>query len=247
LYYFVMKSLGIISENGKNIDLDNILYTLKLLYFFDIKEYILLRAINDLFDTVKITKHIDYSDFLTTSQIEHYLNEIGFKIMRESYRVELINEKVSLQNFKEIEKFYNFSNTLIKCSGINNYSLISIQKGSIEAIYELIDPYKLLMVVCILGIDLKYDKVEGLSFKFNPQNGIKCFSDFLKQVATIPFPNRDNNDENVFIKILKLIPKSLMKYINANNVSGKVKQQRASEYRKKIIKGTTERKKKLIG
>lgn len=243
LYSLSNQAYETIIKNGKEINLDDILYSLKLIFFLNVNEYVLLKFLLDVFKIEMQKRNSDYSDFLIVSQINQYFQAIGEKIKSCKYKITFYNETASWQNRESRNDFDEFCRTFIKQgTGESNFKLVSMHEGSIEAIFETLFNFNnILIASAVLGC--KFGVINGkLTIVFDPKLGIKSYANFLKSIASIlPLigdkkPSKDEFD-SVLKKITK-VSKSLINYILKNKVKGNVEQGNASEEIEEIIKET---------
>jgi len=187
LYQIIDSAYETIINSDNKIDLDDILYSLKLMFFLNINEYILLRLLLDIYKNEMLTRQNNYSDFLVLSQIKYYFQAIGNQIKSNIYRITFHNETASWLDRDSRNDFYEFCKQFIITAGEDNvdFKLVSMHEGSIDAIFEsLFNIENILIVASILGC--RFEIKEGkISFLLNPAEGIKTYGEFIKQIASI--------------------------------------------------------------
>ena len=105
LYKMINSAYETINNNGSLINLDDILYSLKLMFFLNINEYTLLKFLLNIYKNETLTRQNDYADFLVLAQIEHYFNAIGGRIRSNRYRITFHNETASWHNREDRNNF----------------------------------------------------------------------------------------------------------------------------------------------
>jgi len=213
LYNLSNQAFENISKNGKEINLDDILYSLKLLFFLNVNEYVMLKFLLNIFKVEMQKKDSDYSDFLIISQINQYFQTIGERIKSSRFQVMFYNETASWYDRESRNNFDEFCRTFIeKGAGEKNFKLVSMHEGSIEAIFEsLFNFNNIIIAAVILGCKFEISN-ENVSFILDPKSGIKSYSNFLTKIASIlPLIGNKKPSKGEFDNGLTKIAKKLMK------------------------------------
>ncbi|MCL2027587.1 MAG: pentapeptide repeat-containing protein [Bacteroidales bacterium] len=224
-----------LNEEGKKINLDDILYSLKAMYFLNIREYVLLKLLFDIYKNESLTRQNDYSDFLIVSQINHYFHIVGNRIVSNVYKITFHNETALWQNENDRNNFYEICKQFMAVAAEkdNDFKLVSMHEGSIDAIFEsLFSIDKILIAASILGC--RFQVIDGkISFMFAPADGIKSYAELIKELASIiPFLGDKKITNNTFNSILEKIAtviSRLREYASKNPVTGDIKQNNATE------------------
>ncbi len=242
LYKITNSAYETISNNGCVVSLDDILYSLKLMFFLNINEYSLLKFLLDIYKNEVLTSQNDYADFLVLSQINHYFQVIGSQIKSNRYRITFHNEKASWQDREDRNNFYEFCKDFIYIATENkDFKLISMHEGSIDAVFDsfVVGINGILIAATILGIRFQYKGGE-VNFEVDASKGIKSYGEFLKTIASIiPFLGDNKPTLEEFERISKETRKvieKLGKYIAKNIISGNILQKNATEEIEEVIK-----------
>lgn len=230
LYTITMRVYENISNKGEDIDLDNILYTLKLMYFLNINEYKFWNVLKLIFEGVKRSRHPDYADFLTVSQIDYYLDEVGGKIKKDTFLITILNESISWDSQEERLRFQKVIDLLFDSSDENDHKLISLHEGSVEVILDLIRPDNFLAACCLLGIRIKASSKHGVSFTFDVKMAVQTYADFLRKIIPLTkFFGPTKITQKKFDEILNMNREFLEEYLASHNVSASAERETANE------------------
>ena len=247
LYEMLKKGAEYIAKSGKQITQDSILYILKLIQFTGIKDYLLLQVLSDLVYLVRQTSNDSDVDQLITPQIDYLIREISKSIRSHRFRVEFTHHDLNWGDFDKIKEFHSFNEKLLHYAGVANYQFRCVQQGSINSIFEFVEPLKLIAVVAILGVRFEKSDKRGISFVFDPLLALRAFGDFLLKIKELlPIKEIDISQmkEDVFDKMVDRIlkDKDIIEYIKKNHITGGVTQVDASELidtgSPKILKNT---------
>lgn len=217
-----------IVERGENVDIDDILYSLKMMYFLDIHEYKFMLLLESMLDQMNISLEEDYTQSVSLSQINYYFDKVGQEIKKDTYQLVILDESVNWKNPDERLEFQKFIDELFASCSKEDYRLVSLHEGSAEAIFDIIRPEYILTIIVVLGVRLNYSEKTGIEFRFEPSAGLRNFGSYLNKVASIfPLLGQKKVEEDVFNQILKSISDSLKNYVARHELSGKVAQRTA--------------------
>jgi len=231
LYEIISSGYSTINNDGKKISLDDILYSLKLMFFFDINDYILVRLLSDIYKNEMLTCQSQYSNFLIESQILRYFQMICASIKSNKYSIVFHNRTASWLNQDDRNTFCTFCQLLITTTAEENTKLISMHEGSIVIEFTLESIANFIILISILGCELKIEKGE-VFFSLVPARGIKTFGEFIESINPLtPLLKNEEFTEKAFNEIKKAFTKIaeyLKNYIKKNKINGDIKQERAS-------------------
>ena len=235
----VRLSCETITDNGNKISLDDVLYTLQLMFFFNINEYILLKTLLSIYKNEVLTRQDEYSDLLILSQIKHYFQAVGSRIKSEVYRITFHSATASWLSQDDRNDFYEFCKEFISvvADGNNDFKLVSMHEGSIDAIFEsLFNIQNILIASAILGC--RFEMRDGkINFTFNPAEGIKSYGEFIEKMAKIPFDITKDKFNALFDSIKDRLT-NLKKHVKKNTISGIIEQNNALRDVEEIIRET---------
>lgn len=239
LYHAINSAYATINANGNRINLDDILYSLKLMFFLDIHEYALLILMLNIYQNEVSTRQNDYSDLLVLSQIKHYFQVLGELIRENRYRITLHNNTALWNNKDDRNDFYEFCKQFISIEETADCKLVSMHEGSIEIVFEFLFSGKILIPALILGCNLEI-KDGKISFSFNPIKGIKTYTQLIKALLKLPSVKTEKITEREFDSIYEETNAELKKYITDNEICGKMEPNNALQEVDKAIRKTKE-------
>jgi uncharacterized protein YjbI with pentapeptide repeats len=232
LYKIINYGFEAISDNGKKINLDDILYSLKLMFFLGINEYILLKLLLHIYKNEMLISQNSYSNFLIVSQIQHYFQIIGSRIKSTMYKIILYNETALWLNQDDRNHFYDFCHQFFTMVVKENsdFKLVSMHEGSIEVVFVLSDIRDIIIIAAILGCEFKFKDGNLISFSFNLGKKIKQYVEFMKLMSPIaPLMDLLNITKDIFNTILKKTKdkalENLEEYVKKNKITGRIEQE----------------------